>query len=162
MNRLRHILQAILWTSVVLTILIVVVYESHWLLEGGWADRSACQFVWQIVMELATIVAIPVALFLFRFKRIHRLLAEGRMKALHTWSIVRLLMLCVPIVLNAVLYYQFMAVAFGYMSIILLLSLFFVYPSKTRCEQEMAELDDGEKLEQNEEVADKPDGQDEK
>ena len=64
--------------------------------------------------------------------------------------------------LNAVLYYQFMAVAFGYMSIILLLSLFFVYPSKTRCEQEMAELDDGEKLEQNEEVADKPDGQDEK
>lgn len=162
MNRLRHILQAILWTSVVLTILIVVVYESHWLLEGGWADRPACQFVWQIVMELATIVAIPIALFLFRFKRIHRLLAEGRMKALHTWSIVRLLMLCVPIVLNAVLYYQFMAVAFGYMSIILLLSLFFVYPSKTRCEQEMAELDDGEKLEQNEEVADKPDGQDEK
>lgn len=162
MNRLRHILQAILWTSVVLTILIVVVYENHWLLEGGWADRSACQFVWQIVMELATIVAIPVALFLFRFKRIHRLLVEGRMKALHTWSIVRLLMLCVPIVLNAVLYYQFMAVAFGYMSIILLLSLFFVYPSKARCEQEMAELDDGEKLEQNEEVADKPDGQDEK
>lgn len=145
MNRLRHILQAILWTSVVLIILIAVVYENHWLLEGGWADSPTLQFGWQIVMELVTIVAIPTALFLFRFKYVRRLLAEGRMKALRTWSIARLLMLCVPIVLNAVLYYQFMAVAFGYMSIILLLSLFFVYPSRARCEQEMVALDDEEK-----------------
>lgn len=142
MNRSRHILLAILWTSVLLTVLMVVVYESHWLLEGGWADRPAWQFGWQILMELVTIAAIPLALFLFRIKCVRKRLVEGRGNALFKWGCIRLLMLCVPIVLNAILYYQFMAVAFGYMAIILLLSLFFVYPSKARWEQELADLDE--------------------
>jgi hypothetical protein len=38
---------------------------------------------------------------------------------------------------NTWLYYMFMNVAFGYMAIILLLSLMFVYPSKVRCEQDV-------------------------
>ena len=32
-----------------------------------------------------------------------------------------------------------MNVAFGYMGIILFLSLFFIYPSKARCQQELKE-----------------------
>ena len=45
-------------------------------------------------------------------------------------------MLCGPMMLNTWLYYQFMNVAFGYMGIIGLLSLAFVYPTRTRYIQE--------------------------
>ena len=41
-----------------------------------------------------------------------------------------------PMLINTLLYYVFMNVAFGYMAIIGLLSMVFVYPSKSRCEQE--------------------------
>lgn len=160
MNRMRPILLSIVWTAVALTFLIVVVYENHWLLEGCWADRHVWQFGWQIVMEFLTLAAIPLSFFLFRFKRVHRRLVERREKALLAWGSLRLLLLCVPMILNAVLYYQFMAVAFGYMGIILLLSLFFVYPSKARCEMELAELDktdDGQEKDIQDEA---PDGVD--
>jgi hypothetical protein len=49
----------------------------------------------------------------------------------------RLLMLCVPMVLNTVLYYMFMNVAFGYMGIILFLCLFFIVPTRERCMSEI-------------------------
>ena len=60
-------------------------------------------------------------------------------KAMLRWGTVRLAMLCVPMVLNTWLYYQFMNVAFGYMAIIGLLSLAFVYPTRTRYIQEKKE-----------------------
>ena len=53
------------------------------------------------------------------------------------WGTLRLAMLCVPMMLNTWLYYQFVNVAFGYMGIIGLLSLAFVYPTRTRYIQEM-------------------------
>ena len=48
-----------------------------------------------------------------------------------------MLMLCLPMVANTLLYYIYMNVAFGYMAIILLLSLCFVLPTMARCEAEM-------------------------
>ena len=51
----------------------------------------------------------------------------------------RLLMLCVPMIVNTVLYYVFMNVAFGYMGIILFLCLFFVMPTMDRCLSEIKE-----------------------
>ncbi len=41
-----------------------------------------------------------------------------------------------PMLVNAVLYYVFMNVAFGYMAIILFLSTLFIFPTQERCEQE--------------------------
>ena len=45
-------------------------------------------------------------------------------------------MLGVPLVANTDLYYMSMNTAYGYMAIILLIVMPFVYPSKTRCEEE--------------------------
>ena len=52
------------------------------------------------------------------------------------YSLVRLEMLLMPMLVNAVLYYVFMNVAFGYMAIILFLSTLFIFPTQERCEQE--------------------------
>jgi len=49
-------------------------------------------------------------------------------------------MLLVPMLVNAVLYYLFMNVAFGYMAIILFLACFFVFPSQERSEQEYNDM----------------------
>ena len=48
------------------------------------------------------------------------------------------MMIGLPMVANTWLYYQFMNVAFGYMAIIGLLSLCFIYPSHARCNQEVS------------------------
>ena len=55
-------------------------------------------------------------------------------------------MLTVPMVVNTLLYYLFMNVAFGYLAIILALCIFFVFPSMSRCEAEVGMGGDEEGL----------------
>ena len=59
---------------------------------------------------------------------------------------LRLAMLTVPMVVNTLLYYLFMNVAFGYLAIILALCIFFVFPSMSRCEAEVGMGGDEEGL----------------
>ncbi len=87
-------------------------------------------------MEVVTICLIPLSLRLFKCKHVTSAIHSDGDKAMLRWGTVRLVMLCMPMVLNTWLYYQFMNVAFGYMGIIGLLSLAFVYPTRTRYIQE--------------------------
>ena len=58
-------------------------------------------------------------------------------RKLLVWGSVRLMLLCLPMIANIFFYYAFGdAVSFFYLAVILALSLFFVYPSKKRCEHE--------------------------
>ena len=50
-------------------------------------------------------------------------------EAFRKWGIVSLLLLELPMVVNTLLYYMYMQTTYGYMAIILLLTLPFVYPS---------------------------------
>ena len=52
---------------------------------------------------------------------------------------MRLLILEVPMVSNTYLYYMYMNTTFGYLAIILLLCLPFVFPSLNRCLAETSE-----------------------
>ena len=72
---------------------------------------------------------IPIALRLFKTKDVDRRLDEGDIKTFKTWSIVRILMITVPLLMNTLLYYIFMNTAFGYMALILLICLPFIYPA---------------------------------
>ena len=92
-----------------------------------------------VVMELATIVVIPMALKLFSLKAIRRKLLAEKGDALLFWGTTRINMLCLPMLINTFMYYQTMSPAFGYMAIILVLCLFFVYPSIGRCIEETSE-----------------------
>ena len=80
-------------------------------------------------MEFLTIVLIPVGLRLFKTKDVERRLDEGDIKAFRKWGVVRILMITVPLVLNTLLYYNFMNTTFGYMALILLICLPFIYPA---------------------------------
>ena len=93
-------------------------------------------------MELLTLCFIPVALRLFKFQFVANSLTSA--SNLLRWASIRMLMLCLPMVANTLLYYMYMNVAFGYMAIILLLCLAFVLPTKSRCEQEIRSEEDAE------------------
>ncbi len=123
-------------TAIAVGLVIVVLFENDLLPCGVMiSDDKSVEFVVATIMELLTICVIPVALKLFRFKRIGRQLTSAG--ALSKWGTIRLLMLCVPMIVNTVFYYMFMNVAFGYMGIIIFLCLFFVVPTKERCRSEI-------------------------
>ena len=122
MKRTYKVLNTIFIVSLCISAAMVLLFETDILPDGVCHTATgAAEFVWATVMELA-----------------RRLVSA---EALLSWGSLRLLMLCVPMVLNTLLYYMYMNVAFGYMGIILFLCLFFVMPTKARCESEVAKRD---------------------
>ena len=127
------------------TLLLVILYETETLEPNDMAADGRLVFASQIAMELLTIVAIPAALKMFSLKCVRRRLQKGRADSLLRWGTARINLLCLPMIVNTFLYYQTMSPTFGYMAIILLLCLFFVYPSMARCVDETeASSEDGE------------------
>jgi hypothetical protein len=55
------------------------------------------------------------------------------------WGTIRLLILQVPMLADTLLYYMYMNTTFGYLAIMLLLCLPFVFPSLNRCLAETSE-----------------------
>lgn len=136
METIQKKLQLIFWIPIVLSAIIIVSGELGIIPNGILANDKQVEFVIMSMMEILTIIAIPVALKLFKFKAIANKLASDTLLHFERWGIVRLCLLNVPMVINLVCYYLFVGAGFGYLAIILFLSLFFVYPSLSRCYNE--------------------------
>ena len=136
METIQKKLQLIFWIPIVLSAIIIVSGELDIIPNGILANDKQVEFVIMSMMEILTIIAIPVALKLFKFKAIANILASDTLLHFERWGIVRLCLLNVPMVINLVCYYLFVGAGFGYLAIILFLSLFFVYPSLSRCYNE--------------------------
>lgn len=137
MRNTRNMLMAELWACVIISLVVVTLYETEMLLPGGLDGNQRTEFMVVAIMEVFTICLIPMALRLFKFKKIINSLAVGRSGALFRWGTVRMMMICLPMVANTLFYYLFgFNVAFGYMGIIGLICLVFIYPSKSRCTSE--------------------------
>ncbi|MDY4851991.1 MAG: hypothetical protein SO188_04010 [Prevotella sp.] len=122
-------LRNLFWGTVAVPLLIATVYECDVLPTGVFAGKAQEEFLAVIIMELMTIVMIPLALRLFKAKDVERKVAEGDTLALRRWGALRILMITVPLLLNTIGYYLFMNTTFGYMALILLICLPFVYTS---------------------------------
>ena len=136
METIQKKLQLIFWIPIVLSAIIIILGELDIRPNGILANDKQVEFVIMSMMEILTIIAIPVALKLFKFKAIANKLASDTLLHFERWGIVRLCLLNVPMVINLVCYYLFVGAGFGYLAIILFLSLFFVYPSLSRCYNE--------------------------
>ena len=136
METIQKKLQLIFWIPIVLSAIIIVSGELDIIPNGILANDKQVEFVIMSMMEILTIIAIPVALKLFKFKAIANKLASDTLLHFERWGIVRLCLLNVPMVINLVCYFLFVVAGFGYLAIILFLSLFFVYPSLSRCYNE--------------------------
>ena len=132
MNKTISLLRTVLIANVGVAVVIAALYELDILPSGMMAGRPQDEFLSTISMELITIVFIPVALRLFKTKDVEKRLEEGDIKAFRKWGLVRILMITVPLVLNTLLYYSFMNTTFGYMALILLICLPFIYPASRK------------------------------
>lgn len=138
MEKTRKILLAECLLSLAILLVLVLLFETGLVLEGLLCSTDGLAlFVTQTVMTILLFVTIPVALYLFRIRRVKQNLIEGRDGALLLWGSVRILMLCVPMIADSLLYYLFgSVVGFFYMAVIYLLTLTFVFPTKRRCEHD--------------------------
>lgn len=133
MKRVRAILMAEFCTSIIIALGIVALYEFEMIIMGTFATDEENEFTWLTIMELVTLIAIPLALKLFKIGMVNKRLKQTKEKALLLWGTLRILLLSFPLILNTLLYYLFMATTFGYMAIILLLCMPFVYPALGKC-----------------------------
>lgn len=141
MKLTQRILCINFWFLLLMTLLLVVLYELEILMPGNLVYERNFVFFMQVVMEFVTIAVIPIALKLFSLKAIRRKLVKGKESSLLFWGTVRINLLCLPMLVNTWMYYQAaLSPAFGYMAIILFLSSFFVYPSMSRCVAETDEV----------------------
>ena len=137
MTEVRNKLMALFVGMIVAALLFVVLFETGVCEDGVLAGvNPQMEFAFLTVMELLTIAMIPLALRLLKFKNIENELRERHLEALKKWGALRLLLLELPLVLNTLFYYLFLNTSFGYIAIILLICMVFVYPSEPRCTAE--------------------------
>lgn len=99
-------------------------------------------FICQIVFQIGTLSLVPLALRLFKFRKIHEELINDTTPnhaKLLVYGMLRMDMLHFPMIINILLYYFFMEPGFGYMAIVLFLSSLFIVPTMKRCEAEVTE-----------------------
>ena len=120
-------------------LVLIALFENDVLLPGVRAGITVEEFYVLSAMELLVIIAVPIALYLFRIGAVKRKLVAGRENALLPMGMVRILMMALPMMANTLLYYIYMLPSFGYLAIILFLSQFFVYPSAERCVGDITE-----------------------
>ena len=121
----------ILWVATIsFCAMVVAVYESGIMDESiGIADK-AYEFYWALLLDAATLILIPAALRLYKFKYVSDSINKGGRLAGFYWGFLRLAMLGIPMTASVFLFYLYMSPSFGYLGVILLLSHFFIFPDK--------------------------------
>ncbi len=151
MEQIRKTLLTLLGTFLFVLISIVVVYELALVLPGSLSGDNSLTYV-QFIMQPLVLLLIPLALYLFKFPRVSKSVTNPESyKGFRLWACVRICLLCIPIILNIFFYYIYgEEVGFFYLALILMISIFFIYPTKDRCESERNFRKD--KTDQNNEV----------
>ena len=134
-NKLKTLYAA----SIAVAIAITAVYEANVLAAGDKAGDDVLEYYCTTMMELLTIILIPLALRLFKFDKVRNKLIKGGEETLLKMAPLRMALFALPMIVNTTLYYLFMSTTFGYMSIICLICMAFIYPSENRCKSEIAD-----------------------
>lgn len=118
---------------------LIILYETETLEAGVLATEEQSKFLYTTFMELGSLAAAFFGLRLFKFQAVHNDLVTRKEPAMMKWGLIRLLILELPMVADTLLYYIYMYTTFGYLAIILLLCLPFVFPTLNRCLAETSE-----------------------
>ena len=133
MEKTQKILMTLYVGFILVTALVVVLCETGVVQTGALADDKQSEFFVTTILELGTLGAAFLGLRLFKFGSVHKELVTKKAPALRTFGLIRLLLLEMLLLINTLLYYIYMNPTFGYLAIMLLLCLPFIYPSMNRC-----------------------------
>ena len=134
MKKTKNLLTITFWSNLTVALVIVALFETD-ILPAGFAAgiNNSAEMVVTMLMELLTLALIPLSLKLFKLKPVSQALVNRKEQALLSWGTLRLCLLFGLLLANTLLYYIYMSTAFGYMALIVVLCLPFVYPSMDRC-----------------------------
>lgn len=124
---------------ITIPIITIVLHETDIITSGILADKEHQEFLVLSVMEILTLCCIPLSMKLMKIRNIRKSIMANPPRNFMKWGIIRLFLIGVPLIINTIFYYSYMNVAFGYMGIIGMLCMFFIYPSKERCANENGE-----------------------
>lgn len=139
MKQLSKGLMSVFYAAVILELCIVALYETNIIIEGGFAGNVTAEFIVATVMELSTIIIVPVALRMIKYGAVRNIIRREKEEGLRKMALLRMAMLVLPLLVNTMCYYLFMNAAFAYMAIVLAISLVFIIPTETRCKIELEE-----------------------
>ena len=147
MKKVRNILLTTYLLGLFLAAAIYVIMEFMDLgfdvSAGKLPDRE--NFVFSTVMILITLAIIPTALRLFKFRCVARNFEDDAIAALQKWGSIRIVMLAGVLLINLIMYYFFgHEPVYGYLAIMVLISMVFIFPSMRRCYAETSEYNDFE------------------
>ncbi len=146
MRPVKNFLLRLFLAFLLLAILLIVLYETGVIDGGQLALHTKVDFIVECVLVLLTICAIPLALRLFKFRRVHDQLMKNKEKSLISWGMLRIVLLGVPMLANIFAYYTFQNMGYSYLALILFLSMWFVFPTLGKC---YAETEEDVKPEEN-------------
>lgn len=135
MRSLQRRLMVAFWTVLALTVLVAALLRVAGCPSTcPFFDDGLVEYVADMLAVCLTVCLVPLALRLFRFERVRRHLPD---QYAH-WAWVRLLMLQLVLVVDAVGYGLFGQASYFYLALMTLLAMVFVYPSCRRCKAETA------------------------
>lgn len=139
-NQLLKILRRMYLMLWILPILLCVLYETGILTDGIFCGDARMEYMLQTVCILLTICLIPLSLRLFNLnlvKHIKELPLEEALKSYRRWSEIRLLLLCVPVLLNTSFYYLTLNTTGVFCASMVLIASFFCLPTESRIINEL-------------------------
>ena len=103
------------------------------------ADKPV-NYLLQMIMIMLVLTLMPLSLYMFKFKRIHSSLIATPAASLLKWGTIRILVLGSLLLSNTILYYVYgFESAFGYLAVMVMLSMPFIWPTMSRCKAETEE-----------------------
>lgn len=148
MKNVKKILLMEFVAIIVIAALVILIFELNIVWPGDLAGQTRTDFFVECAMVLLTIIMIPLALRLFKFKKIHNALLQKKEVALKKWGVIRILMLGLPMIANIVCYYLFVNPGYSYLALILFLSMMFVFPTLEKCYAETEPVTEPEKADE--------------
>ena len=138
-NQINYIvkkLRLLFFTFIALSVIVVITGESWWRFQGFLEDSHLAEFILQMIFTLLTLGIVYGGLRMFSLKAVEKKIYHSDISCYFKLSIIRICTMGGIMLLDTLLYYAFMWAGFGYLAIILLISMFFVWPSTARVEQE--------------------------
>lgn len=138
MEKTRNILMMIFW-AVLLIAGALYVCGDFLEMDMNLLVMSKTHYYLQMLIILLTLAIVPLALRLFKFKAVESALRAQPAHALLKWGTLRLAMLGSMLILNTLLYYIYgFEPAYGYLAVMIMLTMPFVFPTMSRCKAETA------------------------
>lgn len=137
LSTVQRLLRCEFTVCVTVTVLLVLIFETSMLQAGVFATDVLLSYYLLILQELVTVCCLPLALKMFKTGTVRNRLRRQGTKALALWGALRMAMIGLPVVVNTLLYYMSLSVAYAYLAVIGVICLAFVYPSMARCAEEI-------------------------